>query len=500
MLTAPQARGIFILMRSRLVSVVLSGAVLGGSLWVSVRPVGPLPPLGQLLDPVHGAWAAASHGQLPRDARATIPALRSSVDVRFDLRGVPHIFATDEADAYRALGYTVARDRLFQLDLQTRASSGRLTEFGGARVLALAQQTRRLGMPRAAERRLAAVDTASAAWRMVEAFSDGVNAYIDALTPAEWPVEYRLLGQRPERWKPINSLYLFNRMGWTLTYFPDELIRLAARARVGKAAESIFPLNSPIQEPIQPNGQTSPRFDFVPIVAPGAPDSSQAAIASLLSALSPPGETEEGDRRHFASNNWAVAPSRSKNGHALLANDPHLELSLPSIWYEAHLVVPGALDVYGVTIPGASGIVLGFNRDVAWGFTNTGADVVDFYRETVDDAEHPARYKLDGAWHPMELRVEVYRGPHGDTIHTDTVRYTHRGPLTSVRGQWVSMRWMVLEPSNESQAFYESSHATSARAFLDAMARSYFAPAQNMLVADRKGTIAMRSTGHYDLY
>jgi penicillin G amidase len=492
-------RGIFFPMRSRPASAIVPSIALLASLTAGARALGPVPPLGPLLDPVHGAWAAAVHADLPRKAAAAIPGLQGPVDVRYDARGVPHIFAASESDAYRALGYVVARDRLFQLDLQTRAASGRLTEFGGASVLALDQQTRQLGMPRAAERRLAATDTTSPWWLMVQAFADGINAFIDSLTPAQWPVEYRLLGQRPERWKPVNSLHLLNRMGWTLSYLPDEFARLAARARVGRAAESVFPIDSPIQEPIQPNGQHGPRFDFAPIIPPGSPDTAALSVASLLSDLQPPGDPQDADGRHFASNNWAVAPSRSRTGHALLANDPHLDLTLPSIWYEAHLVVPGTLDVYGVTIPGASGIVIGFNRDVAWGFTNVGADVVDFYRETVDDVEHPRQYEVDGAWRPLEFRIEVYRGPRGETLHTDTVRYTHRGPMSRRRGEWLSMRWTVIEPSEETRAFYEASHATTAREFLDAMARSYFAPAQNMLVADRRGTIAIRSTGHYPL-
>ncbi len=203
-------------------------------LWVGARGVGAVPPLGALLDPVSGAWGAAAHAALPRRASADIPGLQRAVDVRYDDRGVPHIFATTELDAYRALGYVVARDRLFQLDLQTHAASGRLTEWVGARALPLDRRTRDLGMPRAAEQKLAAMDTSGMAWKTMQAFSDGVNAYIDGLTPAEWPVEYRLLGVRPERWKPINSIHLFNRMGWTLSYIPDEAARLAAAGVGGR--------------------------------------------------------------------------------------------------------------------------------------------------------------------------------------------------------------------------------------------------------------------------
>lgn len=455
-----------------------------------------------LLDPANGAWSAALHARFPARASARIPGLGDSVDVRYDARGVPHIFAKTEVDAYRALGYVVARDRLFQLDLQTHAAAGRLTEWAGARALPLDRQMRDLGLPRAAESKLAAIDTSSMAWHAMQAFSAGVNAYIDGLTPARWPVEYKLLGVRPERWKPVNSLLLLNRMAWTLSYLPDEGARYAARALVGdSAADLLFPLNSPVQEPLQPTGGRSPQYKFQVIPPPGAPDRAAGTMASLLRSTAPPGATAAGDPdpRHFASNNWVVAPVKSADGHALLANDPHLDLTLPSIWYETQLVVPGKLDVYGVTIPGVPGVVLGFNRDVAWGFTNTGADVMDFYRETVDDPSHPTRYKLDGEWKPLQIRVETYRGKDGNVLATDTVRYTHRGPMMHRFGAWVSMRWTALEPSHETEAFYTASHANNAQVFLDDMAQGFFVPAQNIVVADRVGNIAIRSTGHFPI-
>jgi penicillin G amidase len=484
----------------RLAGAAATLVVFGGLTWVGARGAGTVPPLGQLLDPVNGVWGAAAHASLPRRAAGKIPGLQGPVDVRYDDRGVPHIFASTEPDAYRALGYVVARDRLFQLDLQTHAASGRLTEWAGRAALPLDRETRDLGMPRAAEVKLASIDTTTMVWKVMTAFSDGANAYIDGMQPSQWPVEYRLLGVRPERWKPINSIHLFNRMGWTLTYFPYEADRLAAAGKVGDAAaDALFPVNSPVQEPLQPTGARGPQFEFSPIPAPGRPDTVAVGEAALLRAIDPLGSTAGVDPSQFASNNWAVAPARSADGHALLANDPHLDLTLPSIWYETQLVVPGQLDVYGVTIPGAPGIVLGFNRDVAWGFTNTSADVLDFYRETVDDTVRPTKYEVDGVWKPLEQRVEVYRGKHGETLATDTVRYTSRGPLMHRSGTWVSMRWTVLEPSNEIGAFYAAAHATSARELLDSMASGFFVPAQNVLVADRQGAIAIRSTGHFPI-
>jgi penicillin G amidase len=480
--------------------LILAVALLAATVYAGARPVGPVPPLGALLDPVHGVWSTAGSAALPYNAMVRVPHLGAPVEVRYDARGVPHIFAATEEDAYRALGYVVARDRLFQLDIQTRAASGTLTELVGARVLELDQSTRLLGMPRAAERKLASMDANSKSRRFLDAYADGVNAYIDSLAPSEYPLEYKLLNARPARWKPINSIHLLNRMGWTLASGdPDHTLTRAAALVGDSAARSVFPQHTPIEEPIQPvPGWSAPHNDFRPLVAPGAPDSQAAELSALYDRF---GTDNKGAESHaaFASNNWAVAPSRTRNGYALLAGDPHLELTLPSIWYEVHLVVPGKLDVYGVTIPGAPAVVIGFNRDIAWTFTNTSADVMDFYRETVDDSINPSHYRLDGVWRPLIVRVERYRDHDGQVIHTDTVRYTHRGPMTREHGHWVSMRWTVLEPSNELEALGDAAHAHTTHEFEDVVARTFLSPAQNMLVADRSGSIAIRSTGHFPI-
>jgi penicillin amidase len=481
------------------ISTAVAGLALAGALWLGARGAGPVPPLGPLLDPVHGAWATLRTTELPRSAAAEIPGLSQPVDVRYDRRGVPHIFAATEDDAIRALGYVVARDRLFQLDAQTHAATGRLTEWAGPVALDADRETRRIGLPRAAERVAASLDSAHATRNLIDAYADGVNAWIDHLSPDEWPVEYRLLDKAPERWRAINSLYLIGRMSYTLTYFYDEAVRLQAQALVGRsAARSLFPINTPIQEPIQPNGHQGPRFDFAALAPPGPPDSLAMRAAAMLRSL-PASHTDGDAPRIFASNNWAVAPSRSASTYALLAGDPHLELTLPSIWYEAHLVVPGKLDAYGVTIPGLPGIVIGFTRDVAWSFTNTGADVLDFYWETLDDVTRPTRYQVDGAWRPLERRIETYHGKRDEVLGVDTVRYTHRGPVDLWKGGAVSMRWTALESGVEVGAFQSAAHAHTTRSFLDSMAAHYTVPAQNMIVADRAGTIGIRSTGHYPM-
>ena len=486
----------------RVLRVAVALLVLAGGILIGARPIGPAPALGAFLDPAHGVWSLARAAASPTGPDASVPGLRAAVDVVYDERAVPHVFARSEEDAYRALGYVVARDRLFQLYVQTLAASGRLTELGGAQALPLDRQMRHLGLPRAAERNVARLGDTSVAMRIARAYADGVNAYIAAMPASELPLEFRMLGKRPPRWEPIDSYHLLNRMGWTLADIANERDRAAAAAKVGAAAAAaIFPDDSPIVEPIQPNGQSAPRFDFAPLPPPGPPDSASLLYTAAADAWLPPSQLALGDdpAPWQASNNWAVTPPRSATGHALLAGDPHLDLTLPSLWYETHVVVPGELDVYGATIPGAPAIVLGFNRNVAWTFTNTAADVMDFYREEVDDDRLPTRHRVDGAWRPIEARVETYRGPKGETLAVDTVYHTYRGPMQRVRGRWLSLRWTVLDAGGELAGFVEAAHARTAAEFHDAMARSYRAPAQNMLAADRAGHIAIRSTGRFPI-
>jgi penicillin amidase len=470
-------------------------------LYAGARRVGPAPPLGPFIDPVHGVWALGRDPRPTDGSRAVIAGLDDSVRIVYDDRDVPHIFAANELDAYRALGYVVARDRLFQLEIQTRAAAGTLTELVGAVAVPWDREPRELGMPRAAELKFASIDSADPGLAAMHAYADGVNAWIDQMPASALPIEFRLLGARPARWQAVNTVHLLNRMGLTLAHSRHELVKLQARARVGAAAaDALFPIVSPIQEPIQPAPGPRPRFVTRAIPPPGRPDSAAsvaaAGAAALFAGIDGPSR-ESGDAA--GSNNWAVMPARSASGHALLAGDPHLELTLPSIWYEVHLVVPGTLDVYGVTIPGAPAVVIGFNRDIAWTFTNSDADVVDWYAETVDDPRTPARYRLDGEWVPVESRIERYLDHRGNVLASDTLRFTHRGPLRKVGDRWMSFRWTVLEATtNETRAFVDGMRAASVSEWL-ALTAPHPSPAQNALVADRAGSIAIRSTGWFPL-
>jgi len=479
----------------------LAALLLAGLLFIGFKSVGPVPPLGPLLDPANGVWAQAAATNFPALQEVSIPGLSKNVQVLFDDRGVPHVFAESEDDAYRALGYVEARDRLFQMEAQTRATAGRLTEWAGPRLLDTDRSNRELGLVWAAEKKFAAYDKKSPGYKAIAAYADGVNSYISHMRPRDVPVEYRLLNATPMKWEPIYSLYFLSRMSLNLGFNDATVRRLKAESLVGKtAADALFPVNSPIQQPLQPGTTSEPRFDFAILPAPGNPETSILAEArareELVTNLAFRKPTETSDA--IGSNNWAVSPKRTAAGHALLAGDPHLDLSLPSVWYEMHIVIPGKLDVAGVGFPGVPGVVIGFNRDVAWTFTNTGTDVNDYYQETVDNDANPATYKLDGQWKPLEKRIEQYKDAKGAVIATDTIRFTHRGPMRRELGQWLSMRWTVYDKSHEPDNFMKLGYARNATEWLDDM-KDYIVPTQNGLVADRAGNIAIRSSGKYPI-
>ena len=498
-----------------LVLVALAGA----------RGAGPLPPLGPLLDPVHGVWGAAYSARLPGSAEVAVPGLSGPVRVVYDDRRVPHVFAATVPDAHRALGYVVARDRLFQMELQARATAGTLSELLGASLLEADREVRRLGLAWAAERDMEQMKRRLEVAEAVNAYADGVNAFVSGLSASERPFEYHLLGAAPASWAPVHTFYLLKRMGWILSFAPVELAKARVEALVGRrAADALFPARSPAQEPIVP--YRGSRFLDAAIPPPEPPAFASEPPSALLPAATTTGPlppTVGGPSPEAGSNNWAVAPSRSASGNAVLAGDPHLSLSLPSIWYEVHLVVPGELDVYGVTLVGMPGVVIGFNRHVAWSFTNTGADVMDYYRERLDDPDAPSRYLLDGAWEPLETRVERFYGPGGRLLAVDTIRHTHRGPLLepevrpgtldggdggaatggsgppgshgSPHGA-MSLRWTVLEGQEEVAALLDAARARSTAEWLDATS-SWHAPAQNGLVAGADGRIAVHSPAYY---
>ncbi|MGH7657495.1 MAG: penicillin acylase family protein, partial [Gemmatimonadales bacterium] len=383
-------------------------------------------------------------------------------------------------DAYRALGYVTARDRLVQMELQVRALAGTLTGLVGEAALEADRNQRALGLAASADSTWAHLDPGSPELLALESYAEGVNAWIATLTPENYPIEYRLLGAAPFRWEPEYSLYILKRMGQTLTQRPDNIHRTERVRTLGRTLDrALFPVDAPIREPVIPSPGKYPALVTNPIPPP--PESPGNRVV--------PAAPVEGQ----GSNAWAVSPFRTANRHALLAGDPHLELTLPAIWYEVHVMAPG-LDVYGVTIPGTPFVAIGFNRDVAWTFTSAEADVQDTWREVVNDPVHPSGTRLDDGWRRVNRRIEEYRDAGGALLAVDTFYRSHRGEMSPRDDAWFSTRWTVTEPDSTLSAFIAFARAGDVSGWMQA-GRKLGSPALTAVVADRSGTIAVRILG-----
>ena len=449
-----------------------------------------LPPIGKFVDPESGLWANAET-DLPESNELTLEGFKGNASVYFDERRVPHIFADNEYDLYFAQGYVVARDRLFQLELQTLDASGRLAEKIGDRALSRDKTTRRRGMPYGAEKALEMMKKDPKTWEIVNAYADGVNAYISSLDPKNYPLEYKILDFEPEVWTPIKTAHLLKNMTRTLAggnnddrtsntmeYFGADFIE--------KFFEAKPELNDPI---IPPTKEWD--FERIPVEAPDTLFKPASAVEL--------GEYERPEG--VGSNNWAVSGSKTKSGYPILANDPHLSLTLPSIWYEVQLHAPG-VNTYGVSLQGAPGVIVGFNENVAWGTTNVGSDVMDWYEVKFKD-ETQKEYWHDGKWKPTTMRIKEIKVKGSETV-LDTVVYTHHGPVTKVESNineerepvFHALRWIAHEPSNDLRTIYGFNRAKTYSDFEEAV-KYWVAPAQNFVFASNEGDIGLYVSGKF---
>lgn len=451
---------------------------------------GQVPPVGAFLDPQGGFWANAETSD-PRTEELTISGLKQPVQIYYDERRVPHIFAQNDYDLYLAQGFVVARDRLFQMELQTYDAAGRLAEITGASNLERDRNTRRWGMVYGAEKAMEEINKDPASRLSLEAYAAGVNAYISSLSEDEYPLEYKILDISPEEWTPLKSALLLMNMSRTLSGRSSDNRSSNSRAYFGSGyLEKWFNTKPALNAPVIP---PSREWDFETDI-PEAPDS--VFIPKTARQVSPM-DIPEG----IGSNNWAVSGDKTASGYPILANDPHLTLTLPSIWYEAQLTTPD-LNTYGVTLQGAPGIVIGFNEKVAWGVTNVAADVLDWYEITFRD-ENRSEYLHDGKWKPVSYRIEKIKVRGGETV-TDTVRYTHHGPVHKIypdsekEGEpgWHAMRWVAHDGSNDLKTFHELNRAENYEDYVAALSH-YNAPAQNFVFASSQGDIAIRVTGKF---
>lgn len=481
-------------------ALVLAAALLYGL----IQGVGPVPPLGTLLDPADGLYRTARHATAASSSGTLrLSALEAPVQVVRDARSVPHIFAESDRDAIVALGYVTAQDRLFQMDFVPRVAAGRLAEAFGPGSVDSDRFLRETGMDWGARKNLARIrEEGGIEWDLMRAYSAGVNTYIDGLAPEDLPLEFRLLGYAPDRYSPLQILRVLQYMTYDLTYGSDDARYTELRERLGEEDYArLYPdqpwLNVPII-PSEEEGAGEEEAGQV-TVRPSEDGGSQAgALAAVMQREEQRarlrGTPAEGFLPGKGSNNWAVAGTRSATGAPILAGDMHLALSLPAIWYEAHLVTP-SMNTYGVTVPGAPLPIEAFNDRLAWAFTNTGADQIDHLTLEVDAAHE--RYRFEGAWCDLDIVPDTIR-VNGAAPVVDTLYYSHHGPVLfdevgSDTGA-VALRWVAHAPNRTLRALLGMNRAQDLEAFEEAL-RDWDAPMQNILYADADGRIAIRSTG-----
>ena len=457
--------------------------------WVLQTRWGNIPPMGPFMDPDDGFWANAERSE-PASSDFSIDGLKDSVQVYFDDRRVPHVFAQNDYDLYYMQGYLQARDRLFQMEMQTYDAAGRLSEIIGPSLLERDKQTRRWGMVYGAEQAVAEVKKHEPSWTIFEAYSAGVNAFISSLEPQDYPLEYKLIDISPEPWTPLKIALLLKNMTRTLAAGNSDVAHSNTLAYFGEEfMEQLFDRDYDLLDPVIPSTRVWD-FDRVPVEAP------DTLFVPRQAKSVNPFPVPEG----IGSNNWAVSGEKTASGYPILSNDPHLRLTLPSIWYEIQLHAPG-VNTYGVTLLGAPGVVIGFNEEVAWGVTNVASDVLDWYEIQFQDDRLEA-YWHDKQWKQTTKRVEEYK-VRGQGMVTDTVVYTHHGPVTKVQAGneeeapvYHAMRWIAHEPSNEIRAFYQLNRAQNYDDYVEALTH-YQAPAQNFVFASQDGDIALWVNGRF---
>ena len=465
--------------------------------WALQTKFGPVPPAGKFLNPGTGFWQNAESKNINKEEELKLEGLKDEVIIKYDENHIPHIFAKNEHDLYYAQGYITATDRLWQMDIQTRSASGRLAEVIGPQVLEVDRYHRRMGMVYGAENTLRGMMKDPQTRIAIEAYTDGINQYVRSLSVRNYPIEYKLLNYKPEEWKPINCALLLKLMSETLAGGSDDMEMTNTLNQFGAAVtQDLFPDQNFQKEPIIPAG-TKWNFKPLPVPKPSA-----SFKAQLTGSNKPAGKVEG-----IGSNNWAIAGSKSASGYPLLANDPHLHLTFPSIWYQIQLSAPG-VNVYGVTLPGSPNVIIGYNQKISWGVTNVDADVLDWYTIKFKDAGKN-EYWYNNRWNKTTRRTEVIKVK-GQPDVTEQVIYTHFGPVvyedtlqkTERSPRFVptgtALRWIAHDESNDLKTFYLLNRGKNYADYRKALTY-YTAPAQNFIFASSTNDIAITPNGKLPL-
>jgi penicillin amidase len=466
-------------------------------IWALETKFGPIPPLGAFLNPSTGFWQNAESKHILPSESLKLNGLQGKVIVRYDKNMVPHIFAENDHDLYYAQGFITARDRLWQMDIQTRSAAGRLAEIIGPSALEIDRYHRRMGMVYGAENSLKGIMKNPVSRMMVTAYTEGVNNYIHQLAPKDYPIEFKLLNYKPEDWKPINCVFLLKLMSETLASGSDQFEMTNDLKQFGaNTVNDLFPDYPFHEDPIIPIGT---KWDFKPLPVPKP----SATFLAQMTGNIKPNEKVDG----IGSNNWAVEGNKSATGYPILANDPHLHLTFPSIWYQVQLSSP-TVNVYGVSLPGGPGIIIGYNQKISWGATNVDPDILDWYQVKFKD-KTKNEYWYNNQWNKVKKRIEQIRIL-GKEPFIDTVIYTHHGPVVyedetkkpkeDMENIPVgnALRWIAHDESDEYMCFYLLNRGKNYADYREAL-KYFAAPAQNFIFASNDNDIAITPNGKFPL-
>ena len=473
--------------------------------------------IGSNLPDAHGQQSGLT--QLTAPASLKITGLQDRVTVRRDERGIPYIQAANDHDLYFAQGYVTASDRLWQMDVFRRNARGELAEIFGSTALEEDKRHRTVGFTQVAEAEVA--QATPQALGILEAYAAGVNAYIASLDEKSMPPEFQLLQYKPKPWKAADSLLVVKNffealsLSWRLDIMRAGLADLTAQKRAAILVET-SPLDVLVVGSDGKRSALTRSAPFAGAACPGCiqdaaqmkqPHLSATVSAETYQALAKDQELESRSLSRIglyaeglaASNNWVVSGKHTASGKPLLANDPHLAPSAPSVWYMVHLSAPG-VRVAGVTAAGLPGVVIGHNDKIAWGFTNVGPDVQDVYLEQFDP-QNPHRYMTPAGWRDAVIRHEEIKVRKGFTdsatdIQTLDVTATRHGPIVLERdGKRYALRWTALDPKlNNSTGVYWLNRARNWKEFAAAL-KNYTPPMQNMVYADVAGHIGYYAAG-----
>jgi penicillin amidase len=406
--------------------------------------------------------------------------LKAPVEILRDQWAVPHIYAQNVQDLAFAQGFVHAQERLFQMDFNRRLVAGRLSEVLGSVSVPLDRWMRILGMRRAAEAESGLLDDESRS--VAEAYAAGVNARIGR---GRLPVEFNLLRYKPEPWVVTDSLSWYKMMAWTLSVnWETELMRARLIAALG--AEMAAELEPEYFE------------DWAQVVPPGL-DYSCIGKAALERAEQARKFTGPPANMGLGSNNWVISGQRTTTGKPLLANDMHLTIGIPAIWYENHLV-GGDLNITGVSFPGVPFFIAGHNGHVAWGFTNGFPDVQDLYMEHLRrEADGRVLVEYQGKWEEAQVRQEEIRVKGGEKVVEEVV-VTRHGPIINTLApdfsgeQPLALRWTALEADTMYNGILQMARARDCAEFREAL-RPWSTPTQNIVYADTDGNIGYSYPG-----